>query len=115
MPSLPKLDSAAADIESRWNAALNYFRSRRAVVFLSQSRFWERHAFAQQSLAKYLVRYGVEVTWLDGFGWRHYQPTLYFDSPLLQVRQIPQLPGCRFPSVERAARHRQERFLSDLI
>jgi glycosyltransferase involved in cell wall biosynthesis len=91
--------STRTDREDRWQAALSYFRERKSVVFVSYCRYWEKHAFVQQSLARYLVENGVRVTWLDGSGWRPYRPTLYFRSRLLEVRQLGELPGRRFPGV----------------
>lgn len=86
-----------AEIEAQWTDALSYFRSRGKVIFLSNCRFWEQHAFVQQSLAYHLAQGGVEVLWLDGAGWRPYRPLIGAKSPLLTVRQLPQLPGRRFP------------------
>lgn len=98
-----------------WESALEYYRGRKAVVFLSQGRFWEKHAFPQQSLAKCLVKNGVDVTWLDGYGWRPYRPTLYFQDPRLEVRQLFQAPGARFPFVAQRIREWQGRHLAELI
>lgn len=75
---------------------LDYYRERGGVIFLSYCRFWDRHAFVQQALAKKLVDAGIPVTWFDGVGWRPYSPTLYWNSPLLDVRQLPAMPGRRF-------------------
>jgi glycosyltransferase involved in cell wall biosynthesis len=97
--SFPLPLSSLGDLESRWQAALPYFQARRSVVFVSYCRFWEKHAFVQQSLARYLVENGVSVTWLDGTGWRPYRPTQTLRSPLLEVRQLRELPGRRIPGV----------------
>lgn len=89
--------SAAPD----WEEAIAYFKSRKAVLFLTYCRFWEPHAFVQQSLAKLLVRNGVRVDWVDGEGWRKMTPTIYEPSPLLHVHKRFALPGRRW-SVIRA-------------
>lgn len=91
------------EIASRWERALPFFRERAPVVFASYCRFWEAHGFVQQSLAKTLAGAGVEVVWLDGAGWREYQPVLPFEAPSLVVRQAPSLPGRRIPLVDRLA------------
>jgi glycosyltransferase involved in cell wall biosynthesis len=98
--ALPAISAEIRDeIDRRWNGALSFFKSRKKVIFISYCRFWERHAFVQQSLAKLLVNNGVEVVWLDGSGWRPYRPTLYFKSPLLTVSQLWELPGRRLSAV----------------
>jgi len=84
-----------------WERALEYYRSRGGVVFVSYCRFWEKHAFVQQSLARALVENGVPVTWLDGSGWRRYRPTRYFESENLRLQQLFELPGNRFEWVSR--------------
>lgn len=99
--SQPLSEPIYQGIETRFENALRYFRERSPVVFFSYCRFWEKHAFVQQSLAKALVENGIEVIWLDGAGWRPYEPTHYFDSPRLQVSQLFQLPGRRVPVVDR--------------
>ncbi|MCB0406094.1 MAG: hypothetical protein KDD51_15035, partial [Bdellovibrionales bacterium] len=88
--------SAIASSQRPKNHALDYYRDRGGVIFLSYCRFWERHAFVQQALAKKLVDAGIPVTWFDGVGWRPYSPTLYWNSPLLHVSQLPAVPGRRF-------------------
>lgn len=93
-PSLSK--ETLLEIESRFQSALSYFKKRKGVLFASYCRFWERHAFVQQSLAKLLVQNGVSVSWLDGEGWRPYRPTLYFSSEHLRVRRLFSLPGQRY-------------------
>ena len=102
----------------RWQRAVEYFRARGGVLFLSQNRFWEKHAFPQQSLAKYLTQAGVRVTWLDGYGWHPYQPVVRFNSPLLTVKPLFQPPGNRFSSVRSWSRSLQRatinRIRSDL-
>lgn len=79
-----------------WEEAIAYFKSRGSVVFLSYCRFWEPHAFVQQSLANLLVQNGVKVEWLDGEHWKSYQPTIYRPSPNLNVEQRFTLPGRRW-------------------
>src|SRR5688572_26806375 len=71
-----------------WESCLSYFRKRGGVIFLSDSRFWESHGFVQQSLAYRLAAAGVQVTWLDGLGWRTYHPVIENPQPSLTVRQI---------------------------
>lgn len=82
-----------------WESTVQYFKKRGAVLFVSYCRFWEKHAFVQQSLAKALTDAGVRVVWLDGFGWRKYEPTLYWNSPHLTVTQVPLLPGRRIKAL----------------
>lgn len=99
-PSLPEEQSKS--IEVQWEKALAYFRSRGTVIFMSGNcRFWERHAFVQQSLAELLVSHGIEVIWFDGIGWRPYHPVIRKRSPLLKVQQLFQLPGRRFSWVNK--------------
>ncbi len=92
--------------ETRWEKALQYYRSRGGVMFLSYCRFWERHGFVQQSLARELVENGVHVTWLDGSGWRPYHPVIATrsDGPSsterLTVQQLPELPLRRVALVD---------------
>lgn len=86
-------------VQAEWQEALPYLRSRGGVVFLSYCRFWEPHAFVQQSLVRYLIGQQIPVKWWDGVGWRPYQPTLYFDSPWLEVKQLQAFPGNRFGRV----------------
>lgn len=89
------LDSALPD----WRSTVDYFRQRRAVIFLSYCRFWESHAFVQQCLAKRLTAEGVQVEWWDGEGYRRYEPVLYWNSPHLKVVSSFALPGRRWPWV----------------
>lgn len=95
--------------------ALDYFRSRSAVFFLSYCRFWEKHPFVQQSLARLLVENGVDVYWLDGTGWRRYEPTLYWQSRRLTVQQIPELPIRRIPFVQTVSAHLQGVWIRRLL
>jgi len=74
---------------------IQYFKNRKKVLFISYCRFFEKHAFVQQSLARKLTEQGVDVLWLDGAGWRPYRPTLYWQSPHLKVKQLFELPGRR--------------------
>ncbi|MBY0371202.1 glycosyltransferase, partial [bacterium] len=71
----------------------------RGVLFLSYCRFWERHGFVQQSLAQKLARSGVKVVWLDGAGWRNYDPVIVDPVRTLKVAQLPALPMRRLPVV----------------
>ena len=91
-----RIQPQSAELESDWREAQHYFKAREHVIFLSYCRFWEKHGFVQQSLARELVRLGVQVTWLDGEGWRPYRPTLHSNSPLLRVEQLFRFPGERF-------------------
>src|SRR3989304_3845311 len=86
-------------LQSRFEKSLEYYRSRGGVVFVSYCRFWEKHGFVQQSLARYLTENQVPVTWLDGAGWRSYAPSFSWWSPFLTVRQIQRLPGERVAPV----------------
>lgn len=89
------------DFESQWADTLAYFKQRGHVIFVSDCRFWEPHGFVQQSLAKTLCKAGVEVTWIDGFGWRSYKPTVNFKQTNLHVMQGWSLPGRRLDIVDR--------------
>ena len=91
-----------AQIHSRWESALSYYRERRAVIFMSYNRFWESHPFPQQSLARTLVASQVKVVWLDSFNWRPYTPVVEEKSPLLDVRPMFKFPGDRFPLIKSA-------------
>lgn len=87
-------------LETRWNNALQYFRSRGQVIFANESvRFWEKHGFVQQSLAKLLTQYEIPVTWYDDFGWRAYDPVVRWDSKFLKVGSLRRVPGDRFSVV----------------
>lgn len=96
------------EIHRRFENALAFFRKRAPVVFLgTRYRFWEQHGFVQQSLAKVLTENGVPVIWLDGAGWRRYRPVKVWDSPLLKVETLTQLPGRRFGLMDAADIHLQ--------
>src|SRR4051812_9045107 len=92
-----------SEIEARWQKALAYYRARKAVVFISYCRFWEKHGFVQQSLAKLLSENGVKVLWLDGAGWGRYEPVIHFPNPNLVVKQLFQPKGRRFSLIGQAA------------
>jgi len=85
-------------MEMSWEEAQSYYRSR-GVLFVSYCRFWERHGFVQQSLAQKLARAGVNVVWLDGAGWRSYDPVVVNPVQTLSVAQMPALPMRRLPLV----------------
>lgn len=88
-------------IETRWQKALPFFKKRGHVLFVNPGlRFWTQHGFVQQSLANVLVENGIQVTWLDGAGWRSSQPKISHPSPLLDVRQIFELPLRRFSQMD---------------
>ena len=87
------------DIQLRWQKALDFYRERKSVLFLSYGRFWERHGFVQQSLAYALAEAGVKVLWLDGSGWRRYRPVVK-KHPNLVVKQLPSIPGRRLPAMD---------------
>lgn len=100
-PSLTAVETRPAKLdERRWQSAVQYFRQRGGVIFLSYCRFWEKHGFVQQSLAYALAREGVPVTWFDGEGWRPYRPVISTPIPGLRVCQLPALPGRRFTPVD---------------
>jgi glycosyltransferase involved in cell wall biosynthesis len=105
----------SSEIDERWERAVTYFKNRGAVIFSSYCRFWEKHAFVQQSLAKALVLSGIEVIWLDGTGWRKYSPSIGIPSPLLKVKQLRQLPGRRVPWVAELNIRMQKQMLRALI
>lgn len=108
------INAVLADVEARWQKALPFFQRRRRVIFLSYNRFWEKHAFVQQSLARTLIESGVEVHWLDGTGWRPYEPTLYWQSPALRVRQLFEPPGQRFARIKRWTTQHQAKVIQHL-
>lgn len=101
--------------EDSWKQALSYFRERKAVIFLSYCRFWERHGFVQQALAQQLARNGVEVLWLDGSGWRSYEAVVWNPSAHLTVCQLPALPFRRFPLVSHWDRRLKTRYIKRCI
>lgn len=94
-----------------WDEAVSYFRDRGGVVFLSYCRFWERHGFVQQSLARRLVAEDIPVLWLDGAGWRRYRPSYPKGIKGLSVRQLPELPGRRFLALAELSIELQLRWL----
>src|SRR5690606_27087776 len=99
-------------LEPGWGLgmSLDMYRRRGGVLFLSYCRFWERHGFVQQSLARALVKEGVPVVWLDGAGWRPYQPVVLPPDSRLTVQPLSQLPLRRFAPIARwdAARMARE-------
>lgn len=90
---------------------LRYYAERGGVVFLSYCRFWEKHGFVQQSLAYELARAGILVTWLDGAGWRSYEPVVREKHPNLRVTQLPELPLRRFGPIARWDAARKARWI----
>lgn len=95
--SAPLDPNPSRNIQSdTWKKTVAYFRDRGGVLFVSYCRFWDRHAFAQQSLAKLLVAEGVRVLWVDGAGWRRYHPVYPKEWKNLHVAQMPEFPGRRF-------------------
>ena len=98
-------------IDSKFQEALKVYRTAGSVLFMSYCRFWEQHGFVQQALARLLSDSGVDVTWLDGSGWRHYEPTVKNPVGNLHVRQMPELPLRRFNSVDLADIDRKKNFL----
>lgn len=91
--------------------ASRFYFSRGSVLFLSYCRFWESHGFVQQSLARLLLESGVEVTWLDGAGWRPYRPTPPFRSERLRIAQLPELPGRRLAALDSLSVSLQARWI----
>ncbi len=106
---------ADSTYDEAWKQALVYFRSRKSVLFVSYCRFWERHGFVQQSLAMALAREGVEVVWLDGSGWRTYDPVVACPHPNLKVVQLPALPLRRLPFVSQADLRAKAVYLGHLV
>lgn len=97
----PITHSVLSAIESRWQKALPFFKSRGHVMFISDRyRFWDEAGFVQQSLAKTLVDHGVKVTWLDGTSWRKSKPVVPLHSSILKVDSLKCFPGRRFPLVD---------------
>lgn len=98
--------------DSRYRRALDFFKRRAPVVFISQHyQYWEKHGFVQQSLARELVSNGVAVEWYDGADWRKPSIVKTWDSPLLQVSQLPCFPLRRLPIVESLNPYLQAAFL----
>jgi hypothetical protein len=93
---MSRVDGSPID---NWEKTSALLRSRKGVLFLSYCRFWERHAFVQQSIAREIAKLGVPVLWFDGAGWRNYSPVVLDPMPGLVVRQLPQLPLTRLPFV----------------
>jgi hypothetical protein len=92
-----------AEVSRGWDRTVRYFRARGGVLFLSESLFWERHGFVQQSIARALAAEGIPVTWLDGMDWRWRRPHVSGVPANLEVRQLISLPGRRFPQIEKLA------------
>ncbi len=88
-----------SEIETNWYYAQPYFKKRKSVLFLSDERYWEKHGFVQQSLAYRLAEIGIKVIWIDGSGWRKYQPHSNKNSNLI-VQQLPRLPLCRIKIID---------------
>ncbi len=85
------------DLESRFQKALEFYRERGSVLFVSEVyRFFESHGFVQQSLAKTLTDNGIKVQWIDSIHTRGYQPTLNWKSELFKLSQLPKLPLIRY-------------------
>lgn len=103
------------EVEDRWQKALVYYKSRGSVIFLSYCRFWEKHGFVQQSLAKVLSDNGIEVIWFDGGGWRSYEPHYYFKSPRIHVQSLFELPLQRLSWVRHLSLDMQARKLRQLL
>src|SRR5690554_5547002 len=98
-----------------WKQTVDYFRRRGGVVFVSYCRFWEKHGFVQQSLAQRLAKEGVPVTWLDGAGWRPYQPVIPEPLPHLKVAQLPALPLRRLSLVSKWDRRTKSAYLKKIL
>lgn len=100
--------SLLSAVEERWNEALDFFRSRGHVLFISDRyRFWDHYGFTQQSLAKVLVENGVSVTWLDGISWKQESPVVRISNPNLKVGPLKVYPGRRFSILDRSSIKRQ--------
>jgi glycosyltransferase involved in cell wall biosynthesis len=95
-----RTQASESDLESRWRRAVEYYRGRKSVLFISYCPFWEKYGFVQQCLAYSLAEAGVKVTWLDGAGWRPQRPTVPKQHPNLTVKHIKSLPGRRLPWVD---------------
>lgn len=103
---------ALGDFDFRYKNALEFFKKRSPVIFISQNyRFWEKHGFVQQSLAKELVNAGILVEWYDGAHWRKQSHVKNWDSPLLKVSQLPCLPLRRFSKIDQLTPFLQASFL----
>ncbi len=86
-------------LKDRYHDALDYYRKRGGVLFLSYCSFWDEFPFPQQSLAYALVREAIPVTWLDGV--EPGNPRIDHPSSLLKVKRFSRLPGHRFEMIER--------------
>lgn len=84
-----------------WQEALQYFRGRKTVVFISYCSFWESHGFVQQSLARILSLNKVRVLWLDGAYSRSHHPVVASTNSYLRVRGLHHLPGRRFSIISK--------------
>lgn len=88
------------DIEVRFERALQFFKARGSVLFISDAyRFFEAHGFVQQSVAKVLTENGVRVHWIDGLRSKHHKPTVPWKSNLMSVGTLPRLPFTRLEFV----------------
>lgn len=104
------------ELDARWRDAVAYFKSRSPVIFASHYyRFWEKHGFVQQSLAKALAAEGISVIWLDGAGWKK-NPELSNDIPKnIEVKQLPQLPLRRLPVIDNLSNIYQKNYLNEIF
>jgi glycosyltransferase involved in cell wall biosynthesis len=109
------MSKADRDQGAAWEQALDYYRSRGGVLFISYCRFWERHGFVQQSLAQRLARHGVEVAWFDGSDWRPYRPVVVEPNQKLLVSQLPAVPLRRFGVFDRLDARAKSAFLKRYI
>lgn len=98
-----------------WEKAVEFYRQRGGVLFLSYCRFWERHGFVQQSLALRLARHGVNVVWFDGADWRSYDPVVVEPTRTLCVSQLPAIPLRRFAFFDQWDRKAKSNFLKQQI
>ncbi len=104
MPSFLTRESISdneSEFNLRFESSLKFFKKRSPVIFVSQHyRFWDSHGFVQQSLAKVLTDSGIPVYWLDGAHWKRNPPVKTWNSPILNLSQLPCLPLRRVPFIE---------------
>ncbi len=88
-------------VEKRWQSALEFFKKKQHVVFISDRyHFWDEPGFVQQSLANTLVEHGIRVTWFDGLASKTHQPHIPRSHSLLEVRNLKMLRGRRLPLMD---------------
>lgn len=104
------------EIESRFQKALAFYRKRGSVLFISEAyRFFEKHGFVQQSIAKVLSQNGIKVHWIDGPSTAKHAPTLNWKSKNFSLGSLPKLPLTRLNLMNHFNVKYQAKHLNGLI